>query len=190
MKVTRLAAAAVAGSLTAPALAQLNTFDIVVSSVVSPDHPSTTVEVWTTWDSAQYAFAGALFDMHASNDPGGFSDPMRMLKGPGSADGVVSLDSDLVTGAKPFQFHWWQNHYADTANPILIWRVTWSTADFTPRAVDLSTVTSMYDLYVNIDGEWNGFLGDFAEGSATIQVVPTPSMAGALAALAAPRRRR
>ena len=162
--------------------AQLNTIDIKVGSVISPDQPSVTIEAWAVWDPAQYAFREALFDFLASADAGGFSEPERMLKGPTSDDGYVAPDGDAVTGVLPFQLHFpAANIFADTADPILIWRVTWSTSDFTPRLIDLHTVMSEFILYIDENGNSKSFINGFAEGSGVIQVVPAPG-AGACVA--------
>jgi hypothetical protein len=165
------------GAIGAGSSAQLNSFDIRVSNTISPDQPSAVVEIWAVWDPAMYAFAGAMFDVHAAADPGGFSDPRRMLMGPGSSDGDVQPGGDLVTDIRPFQLQWWQWWDADTANPILIWYANWSTSDFTPRHIDLSTATTEFGLYINEDGVGETGLGDFSEASGVIQVVPSPAAA-------------
>jgi hypothetical protein len=172
--------------------AQLNTFEIVVSNPVSPAHPATTIEVWAAWDPAQYAFAAAFFDIIASSDEGGFSDPNGLLNGPGDLDGFITPEGDEVDGMKVSQIHWPGHIFADLANPILLWQVTWSTADFTPRTVDVQSITTDFDLYIDDSGYAKGFIDEFFEGSATIEVVPAPGSAAMLlfgAALASRRRR-
>lgn len=174
------------------ARAQLNTIDIVASNIISPAQPSTVVEAWAVWDPDQYAFWKASFNFFASEDSGGFSNPERLLKGPESRDGVVEPGGDAVTDVRPLQLHFpAANIFADTANPILIWRVTWSTSDFSPRFVDLHTSTTEFALFIRDDGLGGSFIDDFTEGSGAIQVVPAPAPAAVLA-LAAPwmRRRR
>jgi hypothetical protein len=171
--------------------AQLNTFDIRVSNVITPSQPLAVVEVWAVWDPQYYAFASANFDMLAESDSGDFSDPERMLTGPGSMDGIVEPGGDRVLGIRPTQLHYPPpGILADTSNPILAWRVVWSTSDFTPRSTALSTVTSEFDLYINDAGVPDQFIDQFTEGAGVIHVVPSSASAGALLVLAAGRSRR
>jgi hypothetical protein len=175
------------------AQAQLNTIDIKVSNTISPGQPSATVEAWAVWDPDQYAFWKAHFDFYSSPDPGGFSDPERLLRGPGTHDGVVEPDGDAVIGTVALQLHFPAGGiFADTSNPILMWRVTWSTSDFTPRMVDLHTATAEFALFVDDSGNGHSFIDDFVDGSGAIQVVPSPGPAALVmgACLAALRRRR
>jgi hypothetical protein len=176
----------------ASAHAQLNTFDIRVSNTITPDQPSATVEVWAVFDPQYYAFAHAAFDRSATADPGGFSNPERMLDAPESSDGVVDPTGDRVVGIVVRQLHFPGHLLADSSNPILAWRVTWSTSDFTPRSIDLGTATSVFDLYINKAGVLDHYIDQFTEGSGVIHVVPTPSAAAALLAFATvlSRRRR
>jgi hypothetical protein len=181
------------GLLATSALGQTNTFDIVVSNVVGPEQPSATVEVWAAFDPNAYAFCRAAFNVTADADPGAFSAPEGMLKGPGSKDGEVVADGDSVLDIMDWQ---WACHpiYADTANPMLIWRATWSTADFSPRSIGLDTGTLVYDLYPWGHCEGESFLDEFIEGSGLIQVVPAPASAalllvGPLGTIALRRRR-
>jgi hypothetical protein len=82
--------------------------------------------------------------------------------------------------------------FADTSNPILMWRVTWSTSDFTPRMVHLHTATTEFDLYINETGQGMSFINDFIEGSGVLQVVPAPGASALVigAGTMALRRRR
>jgi hypothetical protein len=181
-------------ALAGSALGQTNRFELVVSNTISPDQPSATIQLWTTWDPTQYAFAYGGFDLVASHDPGGFTAFGRALKGPGTRDGDLAPDGDSVTGvvSGQLQFDGGGGIFADTANPILVFTATWSTTEFTPRIVDLGTVTKRYELYLDFEGTRESFLDDFAEGAGSIQVVPAPASAALLlvAPLACLRRAR
>jgi hypothetical protein len=192
MRIARIGALG-AACLSGPALAQFNTFDIRVSNVISPGQPSATVEVWAVWDPDQYAVATVAFSLMGEADPGDFSDPERMLKMAGTEDGDVAPDGDSVLGIIARQLHFDGGIFADTANPILVWRATWSTLEFTPRSIDLASVTTKFDLYINDAGASDHFLDEFIEGSGVIQVVPAPAPLAVLALLgpgAARRNRR
>src|SRR5262249_44762873 len=144
-----------------PVSAELS-FSFDVSNIVSPDNPSTTVEVWAHFDAGQYAFAGALWDVKAAVDKGGFSDPFTVLNSYGTSDGEVSQDGDMVGHIIAGQLHFPLGEYfADTGNPILVWKAMWSTADFKPRSVDLATATQKYFLYLDD----SGLSSDFYDGA-------------------------
>lgn len=171
--------------------AQLNTIEFKVSNVISPEQPAATVEAWALWDPAQYAFADAVFDVLAVPDAGGFSDPQRILNGPGTYDGNVAPDGDSVTGIIAGQLHYPAHGiFADLANPILMWKVTWTTDVFTPRIVDVATLTNAFYVYTGPEGHTKNLIGDFVEGNGVIQVVPAPAGFAALLAGAAPALRR
>lgn len=162
----------------ASATGQVNTFEFVASNVVSPEQPSATIEVWAAFDPSMYAFAKARFDLFASPGSGGFSDPVLRVQGPGDYEGDIPPEGDSVTNVAPYQFVWDNGGpYADPSNPILIWSVTWSTSDFQPRTVALTTKTSEYYLYLDWYGLMDDSLEGFVEGSGAIQVVPSPASA-------------
>jgi hypothetical protein len=154
----------------APASAD-TAFIISISNRVTEAQPSTTVELWATFEPDLYAFAGAKFDFHASPDVGGFSDPQRLLNGPGTKDGEVTPDGDSVEGMLVGQLGGCPIEcWPDTSNPILVWRVTWSTADFTSRTIALATTSTKFDVYINNNGVSDHFLHLLVEGSGLIEV--------------------
>jgi hypothetical protein len=159
----------------ASASGQVNTFEFVVSNVVSPEQPSATVEVWAVFEDSAYAFCRGAFNVVADADPGTFSAPERILDMPGSMDGEVANDGDAVLGIVALQFNC-HPFFADMSNPVLLWRATWSTEDFSQRSISVSTMTVQYDLYT-WDNLCNGesFLDQFVEGTGTIHVVPGPA---------------
>jgi hypothetical protein len=147
---------------------------ISISNRVTEVQPSATVEVWAVFEPDLYAFAGAKFDFDASPDEGGFSDPIIPFHDDGGGlldPGSVVPDGDSVSGVVTFQTRcdpiWCP---PDTANPILIWRVTWSTTDFVPREIALATATEAFDVYVNEEGVSDHYLQNLVEGSGLIEV--------------------
>lgn len=178
-RVVSLALLALAGA--APAVADTGlSFDI--SNAISPNHPSTTIQVWAYFDKDPYAFAAVDFDVTATHDQGGFSDPFSILHTLGTFNGDVQPDGDSVTHCLPGQIQapvgeW----YAETTNPILVWSVTWSTSDFTPRIIDLSTFTYRYAIYLDYDGN-SVLLDGTTEALGKIKVVPAPGVLAPFAA--------
>lgn len=177
--------------LAGSALGQNNRFEIVITNQVSPARPAATVEVWAAWDPIWYAFCATHFDIASALDEGGFSGPEELLHGPGSSDGNVLPDGDTVADVLTGQLYWPGSIFPDTSNPILIWRATWSTSDFSPRAVDLKTDTSLCWLWSDQAYEVD-VLDNFVEGTGSIHVVPAPAVLPALgfALLPVTRRRR
>lgn len=167
-------------------------FSFDVSNVVTPINPSTTVEVWAHFDPGYYAFAGAQWDVTASADVGGFSDAFSILNTYGTSDGNISQDGDfiahIIAGQLQFPLG---NYFADTTNPILVWKATWSTDFFKPRSVNISTATQKCFLYLDDSGLSNDFYDDaFQEAIGSIQVVPAPAAGALLGVLALTVRRR
>jgi hypothetical protein len=156
--------------IAAPGRSQDNMFEFAISNVVSPQQPSATIEAWFRWNPDFHAFAGAFFSVSASADAGGWSDPQELLNGPGTEDGEVSPDGDTVNGIISGQIHFpLSDIYADTSNPILLWRATWSTDDFSPREVAVASLTAKFSLYSE-GGPIDPPYGSFAEGHAVILV--------------------
>jgi hypothetical protein len=164
-----------------------------VSNTISPNHPSATVEVWAHIEDVSYAFAAVQFDALAAVDPGGFSDPFAILHTLGTFNGDVQPGGDLITHCLPGQIQapvgeW----FADTTNPILIWRATWSTDDFNAREVDISTFTHRFAVYLDYNGN-NVLVDETLDAEGVVKVVPGPAVAAlftACGAFAGTRRRR
>jgi hypothetical protein len=157
--------------LAAPASAQDNAFELVVSDTITPQTPTATVEAWFRFNPTFYAFAGARFDVSASLDAGGWSGSEHMLTGPGTTDGIIGDGGDTVAGIVSGQIHFPPGgNFADTSNPILVWRGTWTTDDFTPREVSVSTGTKTFGLHSE-GGPIEPPYGSFAEGAGVIVVI-------------------
>jgi hypothetical protein len=152
-----------------PALSE-TTYMVRVSNPVTKVQPSAQVQVWAVFDDDLFAFAAAAFDFLADSDAGGFSDPHRLLSGPGTQDGEVSEDGDAVTGIVSGQLHCPIEFCNDTSNPILIWEATWSTDDFSRRIVGLRSDTEKFDVYIDADGTSMSFTDELVEGMGAIDV--------------------
>ena len=151
------------------------TYIVSVSNRVTEAQPSATVEVWAVFDEDLYAMAGGRFEFAAAPDPGAFSEPQRLLKGPGTKDGEVSESGDRVTGIVSGQLPGFPiEPPVDKSNPVGYWRVTWSTDDFTPRTVSLRTITTSFDVYLDPQGVSKSFLDQLVEGEGVIEVGSEP----------------
>ncbi len=178
--------------LSVPALAQTNgTYLIRSSNTVSPSSPTTRIEFWATWTDpgGELQFVLGNYDLTASE--GVFSNPVNVLLGPGSSTGVIA--GNTISGATNGQVLISFPKFG-IENPILLATYDWTTAEFTPRTVDLHTSnTSTFML-----GDWRtgGFIElfpqDFTPGSGVINVIPAPAawLALALPLAATTRRRR
>jgi hypothetical protein len=191
--------AAASGSLGLPVsgFAALNTFLFEVSNTISPDQPSATITLWGAFNPdfpKWYAFGETKTEVLTQFDRGWFSDPVAILDPWGfSKPGDVSPDGDLVAGIYAMQIYIPFSVYPDSANPLPLWSATWTTDDFTPRKVGLSTQSEFFALWSAEGGLYDQFGIDFAEGSGAINVVPAPGAAPALVGGApwlARRRRR
>lgn len=80
---------------------------------------------------------------------------------------------------------------ADPANPIKLWEATFTIEDFTPRAIESSTLTSTGDYRVYPELGWPVSIAVTpTEGMTLVQVIPAPGTAGALALAGALTMRR
>ncbi len=188
----RIAAPSLILLISGSATAQ-NSLFFDVSNAISPAKPSAIVEVWASFEPGGYAFAAAWFDAAASDDPfGEFSDPYSVLHTLGTFNGEIQPGGDLITHIIPGQVQFPVGEFvSDTSNPILIWRATWSTTDFSPRTINLHTITKRFSLYLDYDGNNEDFYGPgFEEAVGTIKVVPAPAAWAALLVMGVGVRRR
>ena len=194
MSIIRCSAATVL--LSVPALAQTNgTYLLTSSNTVSLATPTTTIEIWATWEdpAIQYYFGSGDYDLTAGE--GLFSNPINVLNGPLSSTGVIA--GNVISGARNGQIRlppFIPLPPAMLDNPMLLATYEWTTTEFSPRSVDLHTGgTTMF-----IVGDVNTRAGvelyphEFSPGSGVINVVPAPVawVVLALPLLAAERRRR
>ena len=188
IRMTTAAVLLLAGS----ALAQYEITIDVENPVLLPGE-STTVTLLAGFDASRWAMAGVTTDFVTSVGSDGWRDAMRVapMAGPGTSAGMPSATGydGIIVGQ--LNFH---DIKADPTNPIAFWSVTY-TAPFDaarPLEIELSTLTTKYDVYVHYDSSLSvSHLDDLVEGAATIRVIPAPPLALVLAlgAFAARRRR-
>ncbi|MGD1916169.1 MAG: hypothetical protein ACFCBV_08275 [Phycisphaerales bacterium] len=177
--------------------AALNGVNIVVEDTTLELGESTTIRLEAYFDPALYAMSGIETSLFSSEGRTGLSDwrLLAPMDGPGTSVGRPGADG--VDGILAGQIHGLAGIYGDTTNPMPFWEATYTApvAGAEPIFVDLATETTRFAVYLWRDSaQSESRLGDFAEGTARIHIVPAP--AGALvlvpAVLAMPawRRRR
>lgn len=196
MPTTRSAAilsAAALAALPATALAQYEITIDVENPALLPGE-STTVTLYAGFDPTKYAMAWIITDFHTSVGSDGWSDAMVLdpMRGATTSPGTPSATGfDAIAAG---QFNLFSHSYADPTNPIAFWEATYTAPldVVAPFEMDLSTMTSRYDVYFDKQSESSeSHLADLVEGAATIHIVPAPASALVLAGgVLAMRRRR
>jgi uncharacterized protein (TIGR03382 family) len=159
---------------------------------------STVITLRAKFDGAtDYAFAAGELDFIAGElGVAGVNWTDNALLSPfdGMGTSAGTLEADGASGIIAGQLHFpAAGIFADTSNPVDVWRIEYTATDFTPRFIDLSTLTTRFDVYVDTTGISRTVdPGMLMEGTGRIQIIPAPATAalGALAGLAAVRRRR
>ncbi|MCW5757031.1 MAG: hypothetical protein KIT54_07345 [Phycisphaeraceae bacterium] len=157
---------------------------------------STQVQLWAAFPAADHSVAGIWTSLRSSTGSEGFSD-MRIvppLDGPGTTAGTLSATGvdDILAGQLMFPICG-IGGCPPSINPIVFWEATYTApADATPMALDLSTLTSRFDVYPELlNPRSESRLEGLVEASATIHIVPAPAGVFALAlGLVCVRRRR
>ncbi len=156
--------------------------------VINPANPSVEVTISMMFDPQDYAFAAALFSLQA--DEAGWSNNTVLLPPPGNPGTIVG---GSINGITLGQIHFPPVVIANPENPIDLFRATWTTSDFTVRPVDVRTVTTRYDVYIDVNSPVSqSRLAGLMEASGEIRIVPAPSALAllGLGAFVAGRRRR
>ena len=175
----------------------------VIGGPVSPSNPSVTVRLYAAFPkiTSSSAFGAGGFNV-LSDDPNGefFGVERGFGLGPSPFCGYGFLGTPTpstvpgnvvgqlgILGCVP-----------GTAMPLLVWQASWTTQDFTPRTVEISSDgTTYFQIYSSASAYEFGpdvqlFPDKFEHGSGVIQVVPAPSALALLltgAALTTRRRR-
>ncbi|MFG0286150.1 MAG: hypothetical protein ACF8R7_17170 [Phycisphaerales bacterium JB039] len=160
-------------------------------SEVTPADPIFWVECWAYFPAEDFAFAGARWSLHASEE--GWNDdgwtmlahsicvtPPWYISGP---DYLDILDGQL--NFPPGSI------YADPANPIAVWHASFEVTDFTPREITIRTETTLAEVFPERESSQSEER-PWTEGVGAIRVVPAPGSAAPLvvAGVTAARRRR
>ncbi len=160
---------------------------IRLSNHISPANPQVTIRLEAGFPAWEYAFAASLFQIRASEP--GWTDHRVILPPPANRG---TINGSAITGITAGQIHFPPVILADPTNPLPVFEAVWRTDDFTPRWVDVDTLSTRYDIYLsalNSTAEWRGHA--LREGYARIRVVPSPSAVAVLGlGLAAAQRRR
>ncbi len=170
-----------------------NGITIVVDDDTLRPGESTTIRMEAYFDdAADYAVAQVITDLLSSGGGQGLSDP-RMLRPPWlgmpgvvGPEGVLGINCGQVNSPTA-------EIYADPSNPIAFWEVTYTAPADVAAPFDLSLTTMTEDFCVfpvRSSSLCQSRLGDFAEGEATIRVVPAPAGVVVLGGLLMCARRR
>lgn len=169
------------------------TFRLTSSNIVTPQQPTTTIEIWAQWGdiAAAFVFGGADYALTASE--GAFGNATNILNGPGSSVGVVQ--GSTITGASNGQIHLPPlGIFGSPDNPILLASYEWTTTDFQIRYVTLQTSnTNNFLVAAAVTGATTQlFPQSFTPGSGLLVVIPSASTVSllALGGVVVARRRR
>lgn len=172
-----------------------NGITIVLGDAELEPGESTSIRLDAYFGGTDFAVAGVGTWLQSSEGEQGLSD-LRLIApmaGPGTSAGVLGETGVRGILAGQLNFPATGGIYADDSNPISFWEATYTApTDVTaPFDVRLETRTSRFDVYVDRGSSLSeSRLGDFADGMATIRVVPAPSGALVLLGLAVASRRR
>ncbi|MEQ9095201.1 MAG: hypothetical protein RIE32_02945 [Phycisphaerales bacterium] len=171
-----------------------NGITILVDDPVLEPGQSTTVRMEAYFDARDYCMSAVATSLLSSAGAQGLEGPRLLgtMDGPGTTAGVI--DGAGVTGIIAGQLHMLGGIYGDPSNPIAFWEATYTAPSDVAAAFDvgLTTETSGFFVYLERDSHlYESRLDDFAEGEATIRVVPAPAGVVVLGGLlvAAGRRR-
>jgi hypothetical protein len=100
------------------------------------------------------------------------------------------ISRNEITGILCIQWNF-SSFSANPENPIAVWEGVWTTTDFSPRQVALTTETRGFDVYIQVKGPLTeSRMSILTEGQAFIRVVPAPVTAAVLGVIFAIGRRR
>ncbi|MFI4883055.1 MAG: hypothetical protein ACIAQU_10780, partial [Phycisphaerales bacterium JB064] len=138
---------------------------------------STVVTMYAGFSPELLSMAGIGTDFRSSEGGRGLSgaEIIAPMDGPGAQVGTLSATGydGILAGQIEFL-----SIPSDRTNPIAFWRVTYTAPAevSSPFEVELSTLTSRYDVYrVPASIATRSELADLTEGSATIHVIPAPA---------------
>lgn len=170
-----------------------NGVNIIVEDTTLAPGESTTIRMEAYFDPGLYAMGAVGTSLVSSVGSVGLSAPRLVapMDGPGTTSGSPSGTG--IDGILAGQLHGLGGIFGDPTNPISFWEATYTVPPTTtdPLTIDFLTETSRFDVYLRADGaQSESRLGDFAEGTAQINIVPAPAGVFVLAGLALPALRR
>ncbi|MEO1278703.1 MAG: hypothetical protein AAFV77_07095, partial [Planctomycetota bacterium] len=193
------ASAAATLALSGTALAQ-SPGEVIIEidqPVLAPGE-STTVSLLAGFDSAaDFAMAGVHTSLLADSGGVGIDGAwsgvslVSPMNGPGTSAGLP--DGAGYAGIIAGQLHFpIAGPGADTSDPIAFWEATFTApADTGPFTVDLSTLTTVFAVYIEPhSARFESRVDGLTEGAGTITVIPAPASGLILFGLVAIRRRR
>lgn len=142
---------------------------------VSPANPVARIRVTATFDSGRYlAFGAGLFDIAAAEPGWVGSQAYPMLRGP-NITGTLSGAS--ILGVAASQLHIPPQSLANPANPIVVWEMNWTTANFSRRSVGLSMTTYRFGVFTSAPSPVFVELlpSTIPGGQGSIAITPAPS---------------
>ncbi len=180
-----------AAALTQAALAQAAITIDVDQPTLRPGE-STSVTLTASFPTRDWAMAGVLTDFVTSVGGEGWSDAsvVAPMNGPGTSAGEASAAGWDGILAGQLQTH---DIFADPTNPIAFWTITYTAPSdvAAPFDIDLSTMTSWYNVYVSDSSSFvESRFDELVEASGTIRVIPAPASIVVLVLGAACVRRR
>ncbi len=193
---TRLASAALAVAVAAPAMAQAIHIQAGVSGGIPMPGDRSIITMTASFSPMDYAMAGIGTDLVINEIQGRLENPRLIapMDGPGTTAGAVSATGidGIIAGQLNFPI---AGIYADPTNPIAFWAVDWVYEvddPSNPVLIDVVTRTRRFDVYTDRLLATSEFRVDELEEGALLIAVPAP--AGWLPLLAgvplASRRRR
>lgn len=192
MKNAIVALVGVAG-LAAVAAAQTGSWSVSVSyggggTSVNPTNPVARIRVSAEFTGA-HAFAAGRFNVVATEAGWTGAQAFPVLGGP-NTNGTVA--GGAVNDIRAGQVHFPPAIPGNPANPMVVWEMDWTTANFTSRSVGLSVTTLRFAVYPSATSPASRDITGIGGGQGSIAVTPAPSALAllGLGGLVAGRRRR
>lgn len=145
------------------------TFLIRAQRAATPASPEVQLLVSAAFDEADYALASAAFELEAAS---GMFLRADVLLDRGPCEICPQPDGRFVRTIRPGQFHFpTAGIFGDPSNPIAVASAVWTTDDFAPHDVPMSTHTTAFRVYVDEGTSMTeSRMDSFGEGSGIIRV--------------------